>query len=90
MARFARFARKVCGVTEEDDALAAEQGIEKAEEFFKSLGMPLTITELLGRDLTEDEVRQLAEECSYGKTRTVGSLKVLSFDDMVRIYDAAR
>ena len=90
MARFARFARKVCGVTEEDDALAAEQGIEKAEEFFRSLGMPLTITELLGRDLTEDEVRQLAEECSYGKTRTVGSMKVLSFDDMVRIYDAAR
>lgn len=89
MARFAQFARKVWKVTEADDTKAASLGIERTEEFFRSLGMPLTLTELLGHTPSEEEIRAFAEECSYGKKRSIGSFKSLDYDDIVRIYDAA-
>ena len=90
MARFAEFARRVYGITETDDSKAAELGIERTEEFFRSLGMPVTLTELLGHWPSDKEIEALAEECSYGKTRTIGNFKQLGYDDMIRIYDAAR
>ena len=87
--RFAQFARKVYGVQEADDRIAAELGIEKTNAFFRSLGMPLSLTELLGHTPSEEEIQNLAEECSYGHTRTVGSFKVLTFDDMAAVYRAS-
>lgn len=89
IARFAQFARKVWGVTEADDTKAAEQGIAKTEEFFASLGMPLTLTELLGHTPTEEEIKAIAEECTYGRKRNIGSFKLLTYEDIIRIYDAA-
>ncbi len=89
IARFAQFARKVWGIAEADDTRAAERGITETEGFFASLGMPLTLTELLGHAPTEDEIRALAEECTYGRKRSIGSFKVLNYEDIIRIYDAA-
>ena len=90
IARFAQFARKVYGITETDDTKAAEEGIERTNAFFKSLGMPLTLTELLGRTLTDEEIEAVATECTYDRTRKIGSFKVLDFDDIVAIYKACR
>jgi len=89
-ARFAEYARKVCGVTAEDDAAAAEEGIARTEDFFRAVGMPLTLAELFGYEPGDEEIAALAEECSYGQTRTIGSFKVLTYDDMIRIYKDAR
>lgn len=51
-ARFARYAREVWNVNESDDMKAAVTGIEKTEEFFKSLGMPVTLHDAgVGDDL---------------------------------------
>ena len=90
LARFARFARKVYGITEPDDMKASEEGICRTEAFFKSLGMPLTLTELLGHEPTEEEIQKIATECSYDRTRKIGGFQVLDFDDMVAIYQAAK
>lgn len=90
MGRFARFARKVWGVEEEDDTRAAELGIEKTEAFFKSLGMPLSLTELIGHEPGDDEIKAFVEECSYGGKRKIGGFKILDASDMTRIYDMAR
>lgn len=89
IARYAEFARNVYGVTEADDEKAAMMGIEKTEEFFASLGMPLNLTDLLGHKPTEDELLAITEECSYGKTRTIGSFKTLNYDDILAIYRQA-
>ena len=89
-ARFAQFARKVYGVTAQDDMEAAEEGIMKTEAFFRRLDMPLNLTELLGHEPTEEELSAMAEECSWGQKRTIGGFKVLDYDDMLKIYHIAK
>ena len=88
--RFAQFARKVYGVTENDDARAAEEGILRTEAWFKSLGMPLSITELLGHEPSDEEIGRIALECSRNRGRTIGAFKTLDHDDIVAIYKACR
>ena len=90
VSRFAQFARKVYGVTEQDDRKAAEEGIRKNEAWFQSLGMPLTLTELLGHTPDDAEIERIATECSRGRSRTIGSFKALDHDDIVAIYKACR
>ena len=87
-ARFAQFARKVYGVTETDDEKAAEEGILRTEAWFRSLGMPLSLTELLGREPSDEEVEKLATVCSRDRTRTIGAFKTLGHEDIIAIYQA--
>ena len=89
-ARFAQFARKVYGVTETDDETAAEAGILRTESWFRSLGMPLSLTELLGREPSDEEVEKLATVCSRDRTRTIGAFKTLGHEDIIAIYQACR
>ena len=88
--RFANFARKVYGVVEADDKKAADIGIEKTVEFFKSVGMPVSLHELLNREVSEKDCEDLAINCSYKKSRSIGSFKSLDYNDMYNIYMAAR
>ena len=90
IARFAGFGRKVYGITESDDEKAAEEGIAKTNEFFASLGMPLTLTDLLGHRPTDEEIEKLATECTFDRTRTIGAFRELGYDDIVAIYKACR
>ena len=92
MNRFARFAVNVMGVplmsqtTEE----LAEAGIQAMEAFFQSIGMPTNIHDLIGRDITDAEIEEMADKCSNGGTSTIGGLMELKRDDMVNIYKMAK
>ena len=90
VARFARYARNVFGLTGDNDEILAKQGIEKTKEFFASLNMPLTITELLKREPSDDEIENLAISCSYNKTRKVGTFLPLDYNDMKQIYTSIK
>ncbi|MCR4671922.1 MAG: iron-containing alcohol dehydrogenase [Lachnospiraceae bacterium] len=90
IARFGQFARNVFGITEPDDMKASELAIWKVNEFFTSLGMPVSITELLGRRPDDDELVKLTVECTYDCTRTIGTFQVLGYDDILEIYRNAR
>lgn len=87
--RFAQYGRNVWGFSGEDDAVARE-AIEETIDWFKSLGQPTTITELLGFDVTDKVIEEIAAICSRNKTRTVGQLKKLDHDACVEIYKMAR
>lgn len=90
--RFARFARNVMGVNTQgmSDLEAAEAGIQAMEKFYRTIGMPTNLRELVGREVTEDEIAEMADKCSnYGKG-TVGFLKTLHRDDMAAIYRLAK
>jgi len=92
ISRFARFAVNVMGVFQDFHSLeiTAEKGIKATEAFFKSIGMPTSIKELIGREITDAEINEMADKCSnYGK-QTIGSLKVLQREDMINIYKMAR
>lgn len=90
--RFARFAVNVMGVR--NDFKSAERtalaGIEAMEAFYRSIGMPTSIHELIGREITDDEISRMAEICSNGGTQTIGALKVLGRSDMENIYKMAK
>ena len=87
--RFVRFAEKVYGIKEGTEEARIEAGIQATEHFFKSLGMPVTLTELLGHTPEKKELEAFATECSYQKTRSIGGFKVLGYEDILNIYKNA-
>ncbi len=90
--RFARFAVNVMGVTNDfiSDERTALLGIEAMERFFHSIGMPTNMRELIGRELTEAEITEMAAKCSRRKTESIGGFKVLRREDMEKIYRMAQ
>ena len=90
--RFVRFAVNVMDVPNDftDPEGTALRGIEAMERFYHAIGMPTTIRELIGRDVTDDEIREMARKCSRDYTATCGALRVLHADDMEAIYRMAR
>ena len=88
-ARFARFARNVWHVEEADDTAAALAGIAKQESFFRSIGMPVCLGELSCGKQDEAGLADLASRCSYGKTRTIGTFRVLDYEKILAIYRRA-
>ncbi len=91
VARFVKFAVNVMGITEnveapEETALA---GIKALEDFFRSIRMPVSISQL-GQDISEEQIRELAYKCSFQETRTIGGIKSLNRQDMENIYKMAR
>ena len=87
--RFARYARRVWGVTEDNDLKAAQEGIAATESFFREIGMPTSLTEL-GISPTDEELDTLAWKCSFEDTRTIGAVKKLGLADIRQIYQKAR
>jgi len=83
--RFAKYARTVWSIKNTDDEAAALEGIKTTEDYFRLIGMPVTLTESVG-EKCKDDVEALAELCTYGKTRTIGSFKVLDYDAILEIY----
>lgn len=89
IARFAQLARNVYRVEKASDEKACELAIVKSEEFFKRIGMPISLTELMGRAPSEEELVALSENCSFGKKRNIGAFMMLNYEDMYNIYKAA-
>ena len=92
LSRFVQFAVNVMGV-ENDFAHpdeTAEKGIRAIEDFYRKIGMPTNIHELLGREITDDEIEVLVDKCSRGNTITIGAFEVLGADEMRAIYRLAK
>ncbi len=89
--RFAQLATTVFNIPYNYNNIAAtaRAGIAAMESFFHHIGMPTSVHELIGRDLTDEEVKELAYKCSFMNTRTIGQFKVLTISDMENIYRAA-
>lgn len=90
--RFVQFAVNVMGVTNDFSSpeATAEKGIQAFEHFLHAIGMPVTISELLGRAASDEEIEVLADKCSRGGTLKIGSLERLGKKEMVEIYKLAR
>ena len=90
--RFVRFAVNVMDVPNDftDPEGTAEKGIQAMERFYHAIGMPINIKELIGRDITDEEIKEMTRKCSRDNTITCGALKVLQAPDMEAIYKMAR
>ena len=92
VSRFVRFAVNVMDVPNDftDPEGTVLRGIEAMERFYHAIGMPINIHELIGRDITDDEIREMVRKCSRGGTLLQGGFKVLHPEDMEAIYRMAR
>ena len=92
LSRFVRFAVNVMDVPNDftDPEGTALKGIEAMERFYHAIGMPINIKELIGKDITDEEIKEMTRKCSRDYTSTCGCLKVLSAPDMEAIYRMAR
>jgi butanol dehydrogenase len=75
---FARFARTVMGVFQEDDAKAAEEGVTKLETFYASIKMPGNLREA---GVKEEDLETIAEKAvergSLGILTSIGKKEAL-------------
>ncbi|MDR0362306.1 MAG: iron-containing alcohol dehydrogenase [Planctomycetota bacterium] len=90
--RFAQFATRVmkCEMNFEDPEETAVNGIDAMERYFKQIGMPTTMKDLGVSEVTDERIREMAEKCSRGGKRKLGSMRVLGKDEMRAIYEMAR
>jgi len=89
--RFVQLAVNVLGIANNflDADKTALAGISAMEDFFHSISMPTTISEL-GVKLTDEQIDELALKCSFERTRMIGGFKILDIEDMKNIYKMAR
>ena len=92
VSRFAQFAVNVMGVENDfsHPEETAEKGIRAMEDWYRKIGMPTSIRELIGREVTDEEIGVMVDKCSRGGTITLGAIEVLDSAAMRRIYEMAR
>ncbi len=87
--RFARFAEKVWGICESDEEKAALLGIEKTVDFFKSIGMPVSLKDL-GIDPSDADLKALSLDATMQGTVKLSRIRPLDANDVKKIYEAAK
>lgn len=88
LSRFVQFAVNVMGVTNDftNPRATALKGIAAIERFFSSIGMPVSIPELIGRTATNEEIALLVRKCSRDGKMNIGAMEILTPADMEQIY----
>lgn len=83
--KYLRLAYEVFNVKPTGDKYKdAYLGIEKLEEFFKALNMPLKMSDI---GIDKEELEELALKVSWNKTRTIDDVIPLTYKEMREIYE---
>ena len=86
--RYAQYARNVWGITEPDTEKAAKLGIDATREFFRSIGAPVSLSEL-GVD-ADRYAREMADAISEGWDEVPGFFFDLTAEDRYQVYMLAK
>lgn len=88
--RFAKLAEQVLMIPHGDSPKqTALAGIEAMEDFFRSVEMPVSLSEL-GVEPTDAQITEMAEKCCFFGGRTIGVIKKLDSKDVSKIYHMAK
>lgn len=88
-ARFAKFAERVWEIRSGSAEEKAHAGIQKTVDYFRSLGMPVCFSELGIGVLSDDAIAALADSCTAGGTKTIGSFHPIDRAAAIAIYQKA-
>ena len=83
--RFANYGKKVWNIELDKAEEAAIAAIEKTEEFFRALDMPVSIGELSIGVQPDEVLKKMAESATKGGTVKLGCFKRLDMQDMYEI-----
>ncbi len=86
--RFAQYATRVWNIELNfaEPERTAYLGIKSTENFFKSIGMPVRLSEI---DITDDRLEEMADKCILNNGDTLGNLVKLTRKDILKIYKLA-
>ena len=84
--RIVKLSRNVLGVTGNDDLEAGAEGIKKLEEFFKSTGMPVTLSQL---GINNPDIPLLVKKVHQNKGETFGAYYPITAEVSKAIYTLA-
>lgn len=87
--RFANYGKKVWNIELDKAEEAAIAAIEKTEEFFRALDMPVSIGELSIGVQPDEVLKKMAESATKGGIVKLGCFKRLDMQDMYEIYKIA-
>ncbi|EPH99920.1 NADH-dependent butanol dehydrogenase A [Enterococcus faecalis 13-SD-W-01] len=85
--KFARFAKEVWGVQEENPEKAAREGIRKLYDYFVSCGIPMTLPEV-GIDMDKD-FKEMAKQAVAHSSISETAFVPLHAEDVEAIYQAS-
>jgi alcohol dehydrogenase YqhD (iron-dependent ADH family) len=87
VARFVQFAQRVWGVdfASGEPERAALEGIRRLEQFYHSLGLPITLAEL---NIPGDRIEEMAEKAT--RKGPLGQFKKLYKEDVIKILELAK
>ncbi len=90
-ARLAYYGREVFGLAPTGDVCAdALSAADETRQFFASLGMPTTLTELgIGEDEIDEAIEKMIPTLKKNKGEVFGSFKKLTMEDAEEIYRSA-
>lgn len=86
--RFCHLGKVLFNITGENEE-AALQTIKEVESFFASLGLPTSISQLIGKKLADEDIVYLSNMCTDSKTKTIGNFVPLNYDDVYAIFQLA-
>lgn len=88
--RFAQMAVRVFNqeMDFENPVYTALKGIDRLEEYFKSLDMPVSLREL-NSGITQEDFLLMADKCSSKGEKTLTGIHELGREDMIEIYRMA-
>lgn len=84
--RWKKYVSYIWGINTGNDEIDILEGIRKQEEFYHSIGMPISLEEL---GVKETDLPTLALRCSREHTRILDGYKPLAYLDMLKIYEMA-
>ncbi|MGM0508696.1 MAG: iron-containing alcohol dehydrogenase [Fusobacteriota bacterium] len=89
ISRFAQFATRVWNIDNNffDQEATALKGIEAYENFIKSIGLDIRLSDI---DIGEENFENMAKKATNGDQRTLGNFVKLSKKDIVEIYKLAK
>lgn len=85
-AKIAQFARRVFDVENPDDVAAANEGISRLKDFFRSIGLPVTFA---GLGIPEPDIDALVRGLHAHKGEIIGGYRKLRAADTAEIYRIA-
>lgn len=88
--RFCHFGESVWGLHEETKEKTAVAAINKTVEFFEEIEMPVCLEDLDTKEITEDDMMQMAESATSNGSVTLCKVKELGVQDVYEIFKGAK